>query len=58
MKLAKIKWRFIAHVVDNTVAANDDIRCNVLKSLMPHVAAVLGADEATKYDRAAQIPPE
>jgi hypothetical protein len=49
---------FIARVGGNTVAAKDDIRCNVLKSLMPHVTAVLGADEAAEYDRVAVVPPE
>jgi hypothetical protein len=48
----------IARVGANTVATKDDIRCSVLKSLMPHVNVVLGADEAAKYDRVAVVPPE
>jgi hypothetical protein len=48
----------IARVGDNTVVAKDDIRCNVLKSLLPQVSAVLGAGETAKYDRVAVVPPE
>ena len=48
----------IARVGANAVVTKEDIRCNVLKSLMPHVDAVLGAEEAAKYDRVAVVPPE
>jgi hypothetical protein len=48
----------IARVGDNAVAAKEDIRCNILKSLMPHMNSVLGAEEAAKYDRVAVVPPE
>jgi hypothetical protein len=48
----------IARIGTNSVAAKEDIRCNVLKSLMPHVNSVLGANEAAKYDRVAVVPPE
>jgi hypothetical protein len=48
----------IARVGRNEVARKDDFRCNVLKSLMPHVTSVLGGEEAAKYDRVAYMPPE
>jgi hypothetical protein len=48
----------ITSVGANSVATQDDIRCNVLKSLMPHVNSVLGPEEAAKYDRVAVVPPE
>jgi hypothetical protein len=48
----------IARVSVNSVVTTDDIRCNVLQSLRPHVDSVLGADEAAKYDRVAVMPPE
>ena len=48
----------MADVSTNEVIVNEDFRCNVLKSLMPNVIAVLGTDEAAKYDRVAQHPPE
>lgn len=48
----------MAEVSTNQVIVNEDFRCNILKSLMSNVIAVLGADEAAKYDRVAQHPPE
>lgn len=48
----------IARVGTNRVATEDDFRCKVLKSLMPHVTAVLGPQEAAKYDRVALNPIE
>ena len=48
----------IERVGGNEVATKHDFRCKILKSLMPHVESVLGADEAAKYDRIAILPPE
>jgi hypothetical protein len=48
----------IVRVGANSVVTKEDIRCNVLQSLRPHVDSVLGADEAAKYDRVAVVPPE
>jgi hypothetical protein len=48
----------IASVGDNAIVTKDDVRCNVLRSLMPHVQSVLGAEEAAKYDRVAASAPE
>jgi hypothetical protein len=48
----------IARLGDNAIVTKDDVRCNVLRNLMPHVQSVLGADEAAKYDRVAAAAPE
>ena len=48
----------IARVGANEVVTKDDIRGNILKSLLPHVSSVLGPDEAANYDRIAVLPPE
>jgi hypothetical protein len=48
----------IARVSDNEIVAKDDVRCNVLRNLMPQVESVLGANEAAKYDRVAASVPE
>jgi hypothetical protein len=48
----------IEQVNDNEIAAKEDFRYGVLKSLMPHVNSVLGAAEAAKYDRVAVVQPE
>jgi hypothetical protein len=48
----------ISRARENDVVANDDIRCKVLQSLMPHVSSVLGPDEAAKYDRVAVVVQE
>jgi hypothetical protein len=43
---------------ENQVVKEDDYRCKILKSLMPQVVAVLGAEEAAKYDRVPVVPVE
>jgi hypothetical protein len=43
---------------ENQVVKQDDYRCKILKSLMPQVVAVLGAEEAAKYDRVPVVPVE
>jgi hypothetical protein len=48
----------IARVSDNEIVAKDDVRCSVVKNLMPQVESVLGANEAAKYDRVAASVPE
>ncbi|MBA3482102.1 MAG: DUF4838 domain-containing protein [Pirellulales bacterium] len=48
----------MARVGANDVVVKEDVRCNILKSLLPHVSSVLGSDEAARYDRVAIMPPE
>jgi hypothetical protein len=48
----------IARIGKNEVVTKDDFRCKILKSLMPQVESVLGADNAAKYDRVAVVPQE
>ena len=43
---------------ENQVVNEDDYRCKILQSLMPQVVAVLGADEAAKFDRVPVVPVE
>jgi hypothetical protein len=50
--------KIIARVGQNDVITKHDFRCKILKSLMPHVESVLGADNASKYDRVAVAPQE
>jgi hypothetical protein len=50
--------KIIARVGQNEVVTKHDFRCKIFKSLMPHVESVLGADNASKYDRVAVAPQE
>jgi hypothetical protein len=43
---------------ENQVVEEDDFRCKILKSLMPQVVAVLGAEEAAQFDRVPVVPVE
>jgi hypothetical protein len=48
----------IEGVLANNVAAKEDFRLKVLKSLLPQVSLVLGSEETAKYDRVPNVPPE
>jgi hypothetical protein len=42
----------------NEIITEHDFRCKILASLMPHIIAVLGEDEAQNYDRVGYHPVE
>lgn len=42
----------------NEIIAEHDFRCKILASLMPHLIAVLGSEEAQNYDRVGYHPVE